>query len=83
MKFLPDENGEVACIACLRTDHIKRGGRNGLVGVEPQGGMRLYIHYNELLRMKKNEFEDLHAIRTGQAAKGVEAEMVPVFPFTR
>jgi len=76
MKFLPDENGEVACIKCLRTDRVGRGGRNGLVGVEPQGGLRLYIHYHELLRLTKTEFEDLHAIRSGQAARGVDAEAV-------
>lgn len=76
MKFLPDENGEVACIECLRTDHIHRKGINELVGVEPQGGFRLYIHFNELMRMTKSEFEDLHAVRSGQAAKGVEAEHI-------
>jgi hypothetical protein len=76
--FLPDANGEVACIGCRKTDRVTRRGVNELVGCEPEGGQRLYIHHDELMRMDHRDFEVLHAIRSTQAFKGFAADEVEV-----
>jgi len=72
-KFIPDEHGDVACIHCRRVDNIHRKGPNELIGVEPENGLRMYIHSLELDRLAVNEFELLYAARSGQALRGMEA----------
>jgi len=92
VKFLPDENGEVACVICRRTDNIKRQGANTLIGMEPHGPSpldlvnalnplapraKLYAHHYELARADADDFQVLLEVRMRQAAEGTDAEDTP------
>lgn len=46
--FFPSATGDVLCIHCQQADNINRKGHNPLIGCEPEGSARLYIHALEL-----------------------------------
>jgi len=48
ISFLPTAEGDVLCIHCQQPDNIHRQGNNPLIGCEPAGGIRLFMHAFEL-----------------------------------
>jgi len=70
--FLPNADGDVLCMHCQQEDNIHRPGPNQLIGCEPNGGIRLFIHAAELRGYEGREkwFIDLYYKRQAAAMKG-------------